>query len=157
MRMSRILLCFFIFVIGSSLFGQSDEILDKLYEQENAQTLYASLVVLQASGDLPSDADIDDARIFLEGQKWGEAVLSDEEFITVGSFSLLVMESFKLPHGLMYNLLPIKRYALKEMLYQEYILGNPYPNDVMSSFNAIYVLSSLPVSEEMNLNYVDEE
>ena len=157
MRVSNIVLFCFVFFIGSSLFGQSNEVLDKLYEQENAQTLYAALVVLQASGDIPFDADIDDARAFLEGQKWGESVLSDDEYITVGGFSLLVMESFKLPHGLIYNLLPIKRYALKEMVYQGYILGNPYPNDLMSSFDAIYVLSSLPVREEVNKNYVDEE
>lgn len=141
--------------LSLSLFAQSDEVLDVLYEQENAQTLITSLLVLQAAGAIDFDSNTDDAREYLEGVSWGSTILEDVDYITAGSFSLLVMESFNLPHGLVYNFLPIKRYALKELVYQKLILGNPYPNDVMSSFDVVYVLSSLPVSEEINENYVD--
>ncbi|MGL1892304.1 MAG: hypothetical protein OCD02_11800, partial [Spirochaetaceae bacterium] len=144
-----------LFVCGT-IFGQSDEILDKLYEQDNAQTLYSALIVLQAAGYLDNDATIDNAREFLESKKWGLSVLKDEEYITAGGFSLLVMEAFDLPHGLIYNLFPIKRYALKEMVYRKYILGAPYTTDIMSSFDVIYVLASIPVNDEINKNYIDE-
>ena len=143
--------------ISGFIFSQSDEILDKLYEMENAQTSYAALVVLQAAGHLTFDATVDDALAYLDGQKWGKAVLKDGEEISKGSFSLLVMEAFDLPHGLMYNFLPIKRYALKEMVYNGYILGNPYPNDPISSFDVVYVLASIPVDEDINKNYVEPE
>lgn len=138
------------FICGTA-FGQSDEILDKLYEQEDAQTLYSALIVLQATGDLSEDATTDDARAFLEDSKWGKSILEDGEYITTGGFSLLVMEAFDLPHGLIYNIFPNKRYALKEMVYRSYILGSPYVSNTMSSFDVIYVLSSIPVSEELNM------
>ncbi len=155
--MKKLLTIIAMLFISGFVFGQSDEILDKLYEMETAQTSYASLVVLQAAGHLTLDATVDDAMSYLEGQKWGQSILKDGEEITTGSFSLLVMEAFDLPHGLIYNLLPIKRYALKEMVYNGYILGNPYPNDRISSFDVIYVLASIPVNEDINRNYVDPE
>lgn len=139
--------------MSALLFGQSDMVLDSLYEKDEADTLLTSLLVLQAAGQLTFEATTEDAYAYLESQSWGPAILKDGETITTGSFSLLVMKSFDLPHGLMYNLLPIKRYALKEMLYMGYILGNPYPSEPMSSFDVVYVLASVPVDEEINKNY----
>lgn len=143
--------------LSGVLFGQSDEILDKLYASEVALTSYTTLVVLQAAGHLTLDATVNDAKVYLETQEWGVTVLKDEEFMSKGGFSLLVMEAFDLPHGLIYNIFPSRRYALKEMVYRGYILGNPYPGDPISSFDVVYVLSSIPVDQDINKNYVDTE
>lgn len=143
------------FFLSLSIFAQSDEILDILYDQDNAQTIYTSLLVLQAAGVLDLEADVDEARSFLESTTWGNTVLEDKEYISAGGFSLLVMESFNLSHGIVYNFLPIKRYALKELVYKKLILGSPYPNDTMSSFDVVYAISSLPVPENINKDYVD--
>lgn len=153
--MKKFLTIVFMLFLSISIFGQSDEVLDLLYEKDNAHTLYTSLLVLQAAGKLDLSATIENAKSYLETEKWGITVLKDEEYITAGSFSLLVIESFDLPHGLIYNFLPIKRYALKELVYKNYILGNPYPGDIMSSFDVIYAVSSLPVNNEINKNYTE--
>ncbi len=153
--MKKFFIFIFVLITGVSIsFGQSDELLDKLYQNDLADTFYTSLIVLQASGNLSDEASLEDAKEFLMGTKWGESVLKDEGFITTGGFSLLVMESFNLPHGLIYNILPIRRYALKEMVYLGYLVGNPYSDDLMSSFDVIYALSSIPVDENINKNYV---
>lgn len=154
--MKKIITIITMLFLSLSIFAQSDEILDILYDQDNAQTIYTSLLVLQAAGVLDLDADVDETRSFLESKTWGNTVLEDKEYISAGSFSLLVMESFNLSHGIVYNFLPTKRYALKELVFKKLILGNPYPNDTMSSFDVVYAISSLPVPENINKNYVDE-
>lgn len=155
--MKRYLLLVVIALFCSFLTAQSDEILDKLYEEDNAKTLITSLLVLQASSHLTFNSTVDDAREYLETTKWGNSILEDGQYITKGGFALLVMKAFDLPHGIMYGLLPIRRYALKEMIFSEYILGNPYPNDIMGSFDVIYTLSSLTVNQDINKNYIDVE
>lgn len=154
--MKRILLILILTFLSGFIFAQSDEALDELYSKKNAQTLYAALVTLQASGDLDDNATARDARLFLEGSKWGRSVLKDGEFLTKGGFSLLIMQSFDLPKGLMYRILPSKRYALREMLFQEYILGNPYSSDPITSFDVIFTLSSLELDSSLNENYLEE-
>jgi len=151
----RVLIILILIQFCGGVFAQSNEILDELYKNDDAKTNYVSLIVLQAAGILDDQATVDDATTYLESYKWGETVLNDGEFITTGSFSLLVMEAFNLPHGLIYNIFPNRRYALKEMVYREFILGSPYPNDIISSFNVVYALSSLPVNESINKDYID--
>ena len=151
--MKKFLIIVFMSFMTISIFGQSDEILDVLYEKEDAQTLYTALLVLQASGTMSEVSTIEDTKVYLSELDWGVTILNDGEYITAGSFSLLVMKSFDIPHGVMYGFLPIKRYALKEMVYQKYLLGSPYPNDVMTSFDVIYAVSSLPVDESINQSY----
>lgn len=153
--MKKFLIIIVLLFLGMSLFGQSDEILDLLYENENAHTLYTSLLVLQAAGHLGFSASIEEAKSFLEAKKWGLTILKDDEYITMGSFALLVMQSFDLSHGLMYSFLPIKRYALKELVYKNYILGHPYSSDIISSFDVVYAVSSLPIGDDINKDYQD--
>lgn len=155
--MKKIIFAITLILFSSILFAQSDEVLDRLYEEENARTLETALLVFQASNSLTDQATIEDASKLLGESKWGQKVLNDGEFITVGGFSQLLLEAFQMEHGIMYNILPVRRYALKEMLYNGYILGNPYPGNIMTSFNVIYAVSSMPVDEDINKNYVDLE
>lgn len=151
--MKRSLICVML-LLGSLAFSQSDEVLDRLYEDENAKTLETALIVLQAANILTEESGVEDANAFLlEEAGWGTRVLDDGEYISTGSFSLLVMKTFDLKSGLMYKLFPSRRYALKELIFQGYILGSPYPGDTMSSFNVIYAVSSLPTNENINADY----
>lgn len=155
--MKKFILAITMILFTSVLFSQSDEVLDRLYAFEDAKTLETALIVFQASNALTDQATVEDASALLGESKWGQKVLDDGEFITVGGFSQLLLEAFQLDHGVMYNILPVRRYALKEILYMGYILGNPYPGDIMTSFNVIYAVSSMPVDEDINRNYVDTD
>lgn len=156
-------LLIFLFLLNTLLFAQSEEAMDILYSKDDADTVYTALIALQISGNLASDATVEDAVSFLEGNKWGKKVLKDGNYLTKGGFSLMVMELFDLPRGVMYRIIPGKRYALREMMHMNYILGNPYVNDTISTFDVIYTLSSLEPSkgkvfiEEEVLEKVDFE
>lgn len=153
--MKKGILLVFIYVFSSFLFGQSEEAMDVLYSKKDADTVYTALIALQISGNLASDATVDDAVSFLDDKKWGKKVLKDGDFLTKGGFSLMVMELFDLPRGVMYRLIPSKRYALREMTHMKYILGSPYVNDGISTFDVIYTLSSLEPSK--GKVYIEEE
>lgn len=155
--MKRVLLLTTMLLLGGFIFSQSDEVLDELYKDELAQKEYTILLVLQAAGILDNTAEVSDAVTELEKLDWGEGILKDDKYISYGSFSLLVMEAFKLPHGIMYGLIQNKRYALREMKYSGYILGNSYTSDIITSFDVVYVLSSLPVSEDVSNKWVESE
>ena len=155
--MKKFVIILSLFLLSSFLYSQSDETLDKLYENENANTLYSALIVLQAAGFMDEASTISDVEMFLENEKWGKVILSEGEYISTGGFSLLVMEVFNLSHGVMYNFFPNKRYALKELMFKEYILGSPYVNDAITSFNVIYCIGALPIPEMINNNYQSED
>ncbi len=147
--MKKYLIITLLTIISGTVFAQSNDILDEFYAEKEAKTSHTALILLQIAGYLDDDATLNDAEIYLENTTWGGNVLKDGEFITVGGFSLMIMNLYKeIPRGVMYRLLPSRRYATKDLIYNGYILGNPYPNEKMTSFDVIFTLSSL--SGELN-------
>lgn len=153
--MKKLLVFILLSLFSSILFAQSDEILDILYSKERAQVIYTAHIVLQASGDIGLEATIDDTKEFLNSSRWGRSILKEGEFLTKGGFALLIMKSFDLPKGLFYRLFSTKRYALRDMVYNDYILGSPYVNEPISSFDVIYTISSLDLDSNIVTQEID--
>ena len=123
--------------------GQSNEILDVLFE-ESATTLgQAAYLVLTASGLLAEEATPAEAAAALAGQGWTVPERAALEPLTLGEYSHLLMQAFQLEGGLMYRLFPGPRYAGRELAYLRLIRGDTSPYRSFSGEEAIGIIGRL--------------
>jgi hypothetical protein len=71
-----------------------------------------------------------------------------EDPVNLGEFSLMVMESFDIPGGLMYNLLPSPRYAARELAFRNIVQGEAYPRMAISGERAMRIIGRVLALQE---------
>jgi len=125
------------------VWGQSNEILDILFEEPATTLGEAAYLVLTASGRIPDDSSPADAAASLSGQGWTVPQRSADEPLTLGEYSYLLMQAFELKGGVMYRIFPGPRYAGRELAYLELIKGDTSPYRIFSGEEAIGILGRL--------------
>jgi hypothetical protein len=128
---------------AGSLWGQSNEILDVLFEEPATSLGQAAYLILTASGRMPDDSSPADAAAALADQGWTVAERSADEPLTLGEYSYLLMQAFELKGGVMYRIFPGPRYAGRELAYLQLIKGDTSPYRTFSGEEAIGILGRL--------------
>ena len=141
-KILTLLLLFALLAAGTS-FGQSNELLDVLFEEPTTSLGQAAYLVLTASGRIPDDSSPADAAAALSGQGWSVPERSADEPLTLGEYSYLLMQAFELKGGVMYRIFPGPRYAGRELAYLELIKGDTSPYRTFSGEEAIGILGRL--------------
>lgn len=130
---------FFIVVLPAS--GQSNERIDELIAQNPAESGHVAYIVLAAAGIVDENDSPDDA----VGTAISEGLLPEgslsEYPITFGRFSFLLTESFGVPCGVMYRLLPGPRYAAREVVYRQWSRKRRSPTDLIDGETVVRILS----------------
>jgi hypothetical protein len=117
MRKIGLLVVFGLFCGAAILLAQSNDLLDELLSEEKASFGKANYLVLLAAGLIEEDMTVEQSLNFLERQNWGLKRRGENEPITLGEYSYLVMKSLDIPGGLMYRIFPGPRYASRELVY----------------------------------------
>ena len=143
MGKSLTLLLLFALLAAGMSFGQSNELLDVLFEEPTTSLGQAAYLVLTASGRIPDDSSPADAAAALSGQGWSVPERSADEPLTLGEYSYLLMQAFELKGGVMYRIFPGPRYAGRELAYLELIKGDTSPYRTFSGEEAIGILGRL--------------
>ncbi len=112
--------------------AQSNEVIDRLIEQEQATFEDAFYMVKTAVGE---KADV-------------LSSFDSNGTITLGEYSYLLMEAFDLPSGIMYRLFPGPRYATREIAYQGFIRGSNMPGRPITGREVINILRRVMVWKE---------
>ena len=142
-RKLTLLLALVLLAGAANGWGQSNEMLDALFE-ESATTLgQAAYLVLTASGLLPEEATPAEAAAALAGQGWTVPERSAREPLTLGEYSHLLMQAFQIEGGLMYRIFPGPRYAGRELAYLRLIRGDTSPYRSFSGEEAIAIIGRL--------------
>jgi len=128
---------------AGSLWGQSNELLDDLFEEPATTLEQAAYLVLTAASLIPEDSSPADAAAALADQGWTVPERSAEEPLTLGEYSHLLMQAFELNGGLMYRIFPGPRYAGRELAYLQLIKGDISPYRTFSGEEAIGILGRL--------------
>ena len=123
--------------------AQSNEVLDILLEEETTSFGQAAYLVLSASARIPDDTSPAEAAAEMAGQGWKVPTRAEEEPLTLGEYSFLLMQAFELKGGVMYRILPGPRYAGRELAYLQFIKGNTSPYRTFSGEEAIGILGRL--------------
>ena len=131
-----------------SLWGQSNELLDELFEEPATTLEQAAYLVLTAAGRIPDDSSPADAAAALAAQGWTVPERSANEPLTLGEYSYLLMQAFELNGGLMYRIFPGPRYAGRELAYLQLIKGDTSPYRTLSGEEAIGILGRLMERKE---------
>jgi hypothetical protein len=138
-----LLLAVILLAAVGSVWGQSNELLDVLFEEPATSLGQAAYLILTASGRIPDDSSPADAAASLAGQGWTVAERSTDEPITLGEYSHLLMQAFAVKGGIMYRIFPGPRYAGRELAYLQLIKGDTSPYRTFSGEEAIGILGRL--------------
>ena len=138
-----LLLAVALLAAAGSVWGQSNELLDTLFEEPATTLGQAAYLVLTASGRIPDDSSPDDAAAALAGQGWSVPERGADEPLILGEYSYLLMQAFELKGGVMYRIFPGPRYAGRELAYLELIKGDTSPYRTFSGEEAIGILGRL--------------
>jgi hypothetical protein len=120
--------------------GQTAAEMESLLDVGEITYAQAAYFVLAAALEDPPQNPEAAFALALE-QGWLPAKSKSNSNITMGSFSLLLMQAFDIKGGLMYRLFPRGRYAFREMTGRGFIEGRSY--------------STLPVSGEQFLRILE--
>lgn len=102
-------------VVAGFAYGQSNDIIDAVLEEEEISYGNAAYLVLVASERLAESASPEDAVSELEELGFGIANRGAGDSLTFGEYSYLLMESLDFSGGLMYRLVPGPRYAARDV------------------------------------------
>jgi hypothetical protein len=138
-----LLLAVALLAAAGSVWGQSNELLDVLFEEPATSLGQAAYLVLTASGRIADDSAPADAAAALRRQGWTVPERSADESLTLGEYSYLLMQAFELKGGVMYRIFPGPRYAGRELAYLDLIKGDTSPYRTFSGEEAIGILGRL--------------
>lgn len=127
----------------TSLWAQSNTVMDSLLSQKQATFGDAVYMVMTAIKQVPESASQGDAIKALEGDGWGVKILDTSNPITLGEYAFLLMRAFNMHGGIMYGLFPGPRYAARELAYLRLIYGDTSPYRTISGREVVEILGSV--------------
>jgi hypothetical protein len=128
---------------AASVEAQSNAVVDSLLSEKAATFGEAVYMVMAAITAVPDTASPADAVTALQGQHWGVGVQDAGSPITLGQYSYLLMQAFKMRGGLMYSLFPGPRYAARELVFRKLISGDSSPYRTLSGEEVVQILGSV--------------
>lgn len=147
--MKKIVLIAALIFLAAGLWGQSNELLDRFLDRDEADVATTMLLIGQVSGSLPLDTDVDAGYAWAVEQEFGKYVseAAPDDPVSLGLFYLALFQSFGVEGGLMYNAAHTPRYAALEAAH----LGYVEPS-------SIYHTRSVPPYEVLTgITYVTED
>ena len=132
------------------LSAQSNTIIDELLEKEAADWGNTAYLVLTAAELIDENTEVSAVLTTLEKQQWNLKSKQEEELITLGDYSYMLMEAFNVPGGLMYKLIPGPRYATRELSYLNFIDYDKSPYRTLSGEEVLRIMGRLLEWKEAN-------
>ncbi|MFP3960094.1 MAG: hypothetical protein ACLFUX_07980 [Spirochaetaceae bacterium] len=129
--------------------AQSNEVIDEILDRDAATFGQAAYVVFLAAEEAPEDASVEEVHRGISWSDWNLDQKPADEPVRLGEFSYLLMESFDIPGGIMYRLIPGPRYAARELDYLDFLLRRGDPSRVVSGQEMLHAVGqALRYAEE---------
>lgn len=147
--MKKVFLIATLIILTTGLWGQSNELLDRFLNRDEADVATAMLLIAQASGSLSLDAGPDEGYAWGIEQEFGKYVsrTGPEDPISLGLFYLALFQSWGVEGGLANKAAKYPRYAALEAGF----LGYVEPS-------SLYYTRSVPPYEVLTgITYVSED
>ena len=140
-RRRAVILGTLLLFIPGILLAQSNDEIDRLLSQDPAQAGQTAYLVLTAAEVI--DDTTTPGQALVAAQERG--LLSEEarvdDAVRFGEFAYLLTDSFGIPGGLMYRLIPGPRYAAREVVYQGWSRSRRAPGEELSGNAAVRIMS----------------
>lgn len=116
--MRKIIITALITLFVFPVFGQSNEIIDKILKQDQIDFDYTAYLILSAGEIIDESIEPSGVIDELNNLNWNFKDIEEGKKVTLGETSLLIMNALKLKGGIMFSLLPNERYAYKELVFK---------------------------------------
>ncbi len=127
-------------VVAGFAFGQSNDIIDAVLEENMLSYGNAAYLVLVASDQLEETASPQEAVSELEELGFAVSGRNASDTVNFGEYSYLLMEALGFPGGLMYRLVPGPRYAARDVAAMRIAEGYAMPGMAVSGERALRIL-----------------
>jgi hypothetical protein len=134
------LLCAILAALPIIAAAQSNEMVDALLNQDAARLDTAGYLLLAAGGVVDENSDAEQAFLALKRQGWIPMSAKPEDSLTADTLALITMKALKLDGGVMYSILPIPRYAYRELVFKEVMTSSASPGRIVSGEEVLRVL-----------------
>ena len=124
-------------------FAQSNELLDEILSQEQAQFGHSLYVVLSAGGRIDETASVATVYSRYVELGWQLSHKAIDEPVSVRELSYIIMKALDLSGGIMYSILPSPRYAHRELVYRGVISGQVPPTRIVSGETVLRYLGAV--------------
>ncbi|MEX2442844.1 MAG: hypothetical protein WD492_04530 [Alkalispirochaeta sp.] len=129
------------------LLAQSNEEIDRLLSQDPAQVGEAAYLVLTAAEIVEQDVTPQQAVSVAQERGLLAADVRADDVVRFGELAYMLTDSFGVPGGLMYRLIPGPRYAAREVVYQGWSRTRRAPGAELSG-NAVVRIVSVYINQE---------
>lgn len=131
-------------LVAATSWSQSNDHIDALLAQDPAATDLTAYLVLSAAGLVDEDVDPQSAVDFAISEGMLPAGAKAGDPVSFGRFSYLLTESFGIPGGVMYRLVPGPRYAAREVVFQGWArqrreTGEPIDGETVVRILSVYL------------------
>ena len=136
---------FLLFLLGSALPflpAQSNQLMDRMLQDEGADAGDAAYMLLLSAGTIEESESASSALSYAKEQGWLSEQTAPGDTITFGRFAYLLMEIHGEKGGVMYRLIPGPRYAAREAVFQGWTLQRRLPDEEISGEVALRVLGN---------------
>mgnify|MGYP000887519724 CR=1 FL=1 len=132
-------------LFAAALFGQSAQRLDQILEAKEATFGQAAYLMLTAGDSISDTADFKTAFDELKNvnPKWIPDSVSEADIIPLGTYALLLMQTFDIKGGLMYRMYPCARYAYRDLRYLAVIQGKTDPSDSVTGVSMLQMFGRI--------------
>ncbi len=138
--MKNLLILFVVLFSFVPLYSQSNLIVDEVLEQDYIDFDKGVYLILAAGGKIADTVTPLQALEELDNLNWYIDSREAKDKMTLIEASILIMNSLELEGGIMYTLLPIKRYAYKEMIFKKLIENTADGNRLISGLELLTIL-----------------
>jgi hypothetical protein len=136
-------------VLGAGIgYSQSNEVVDRVLQQDALQAAEAVYLVQVAAGNVEESASVQQAYEQFEWSSVNLEALQPDATLTVGQYSYLIMHSLDLSGGIMYKIFPGPRYAARELHFLGHITQGRSPYRDLSGNEALSILGSVLRGEQ---------
>ena len=138
-------------VLGYAVFflpAQSNQLMDRMLEDEGADVADAAYMVLLSAGAVDENASTGDAVSYALQQGWLPEGVEAGQTITFGEFAHILMEAHGEAGGIMYRIIPGPRYAAREANFQNWSVERRPQDEEISGETAIRILGNYLASKE---------
>ena len=130
-----------LFTVSPAVYSQSNRVIDRVLEQEQATFARALYLVQTASGTAEEDLDPRTLAAEFDAAEWHiPAAAAAEEPITLGEYAQLLMHAFDIRSGIMYRLFPGPRYAAREIEHLGFPRSSGAPGRTVTGDEVVDIL-----------------
>lgn len=143
MDQKKIISVLSLLLLAASVFAQSNDVIDDVLAQNKLTCGNGAYLTLTAAGMIEDSLTPEEALDVLKQKGWINDSRESSDCMSLGEYSLALMQGFDMKGGIMYSIFKAPRYASRELGYKGYISREPGAYRTLSGAEAISILGQV--------------